>query len=334
MSDKTIKQQALSKAISDLEKTFGKGAVMRLGDNAPVEIEAISTGSIGLDAALGIGGFPKGRIVEIWGSESSGKTTTCLHAIAECQKSGGTAAFIDYENAFDPRWATILGVDNDSLIFAQPTTAEEGLEIVEKLISSSGVDIIVIDSVAAMLPKAELEGDYGDSKVGLAARLMSQAMRKLTGIIHRTNCCCIFINQTRQKIGVVYGSDVVTTGGNALKFYASQRLEIGRSGPQIKDKDGNVTANHIKVKVVKNKLASPFRTAEFDIEFGKGISKVGELIDLGESLGFVEKSGSWYSYGGAKIGQGRDNSKQFMSDNPEVADELEAKIREALANNR
>lgn len=670
MSDKTVKQQALSKAISDLEKTFGKGAVMRLGDNAPVEIESISTGSIGLDAALGIGGFPKGRIVEIWGPPSAGKTTVCLHAIAECQKLGGTAAFIDYENAYDPRWAGTLGVDNDSLIFAQPTTGEEGLEIAEKLISSTGIDIIVFDSVAAMLPKAELDGDYGDSvtfdtpvyvrnkkskvleivpikelyggdsvfrgerhvnrykktkelevlshkgwtdlemvfykrnskgkktvitattsgyvkttpdhclfvggreakpaelsqgmlldvvpspnntgsfgivnpqvafllgawcgdghifskgngnahtryqyasiekplidkivayieanlgvpckvrvqevkgnrqplycidtvtspliqtllrecvapksdlrivpktilnnsidvqaaflegfhaadgnhkdpsigrryynnslpliagvqyllnvagiknyisfsanrlqqltllepltqstsevnsirriietdpeefiydiqtkegtfvtalgnivlhnsKVGLHARLMSQAMRKLTGLAHRTGCCCIFINQLRLKIGIQFGNPETTTGGEALKFYASQRLDIRSSGPQIKDKDGNVTANHVKVKVVKNKLARPFCTAEFDIEFGKGISKVGELIDLGESLGFVEKSGSWYSYGGVKIGQGRDNSKQFMSDNPEVADELEAKIRGALTN--
>ena len=321
--EKDEKLKALQLTVDRLEKTYGKGAVMRLGDKQVVNAEVIPSGSLGLDIALGIQGFPKGRVVEIYGPESSGKTTLAIHAIAEAQKKGGIAAFVDAEHAFDRFYAEKLGVNVNELLIAQPDNGEQALEIAENLIRSGAVDILVVDSVAALVPRAEIEGEMGDSKMGLQARLMSQAMRKLTGTIGKTGCCCIFINQLREKIGVMFGNPETTTGGNALKFYASIRLDIRRSGAAIKDKEGNVVANHVKVKVKKNKLAPPFREAEFDITFGKGISKVGEIVDLGVEYEIIKKSGAWYSYGDAKIAQGREAAKQFMLDNPEVAVEIE-----------
>ena len=329
--EKDSKLKALQMTLDRLDKTYGKGTVMRLGEKQVQEVEIISTGSLGLDIALGIGGLPKGRIVEIYGPESSGKTTLAIHAIAECQKMGGVAAIVDAEHAFDRFYAEALGVDVDALLISQPDNGEQALEITENLIRSGAVDIIVIDSVAALTPRAEIEGEMGESKMGLQARLMSQALRKLTATIGRTNCCCIFINQLREKIGVMFGNPETTTGGNALKFYASVRLDIRKSGSAIKDKDGNLTGNHVKVKVVKNKLAPPFRTAEFDLVFGEGISKVGEIIDLGSDLEIVQKSGAWYSYKGSKVAQGREGAKQFIHDNPEVADEMEREIRAKIA---
>ncbi len=330
-SEKESKQKSLQSAVDRLEKTYGKGIIMRMGDKQVLDVEAISTGSLGLDIALGVNGLPKGRIIEIYGPESSGKTTLAIHAIAQCQKQGGIAAFIDAEHAFDRAYAEALGVDTDNLLISQPDDGEQALEITENLIRSSAIDIIVIDSVAALVPKAEIEGEMGDSKMGLQARLMSQAMRKLTATIGKTGCCCIFINQLREKIGVMFGNPETTTGGNALKFYASVRLDIRKSGAAIKDKEGNLIGNHVKVKVVKNKLAPPFRTAEFDIVFGEGISKSGEIVDLGVEYGVVEKSGAWYSYNGAKIAQGREAARQFLLDNPEVADEMEVKIKAHIA---
>ncbi|MEM6316970.1 MAG: recombinase RecA [Bacteroidota bacterium] len=325
--EKENKLKALQLTVDRLEKTYGKGTVMRLGDKQVVQVETIPTGSLGLDIALGVQGFPKGRVVEIYGPESSGKTTLAIHAIAEAQKKGGIAAFVDAEHAFDRFYAEKLGVDVDNLLIAQPDNGEQALEITENLIRSGAIDIIVVDSVAALVPKAEIEGEMGDSKMGLQARLMSQALRKLTAIIGKANTCCIFINQLREKIGVMFGNPETTTGGNALKFYASVRLDIRRSGAAIKDKEGNVVANHVKVRVKKNKLAPPFREAEFDITYGKGISKVGEIIDLGVDQDIIKKSGSWYSYADAKIAQGREAAKQFMADNPEVAEEIEQKIK-------
>jgi recombination protein RecA len=329
-SEKENKLKSLNATLERLRKTYGKGSVMKLGD-APVEkVEYISTGSIGLDIALGTSGFSKGRIVEIYGPESSGKTTIAIHAIAEAQKKGGIAAFIDAEHAFDRNYASKLGVNCDELIFSQPDSGEQALEITENLIRSGAIDIIVIDSVAALVPRAEIEGEMGDSKMGLQARLMSQAMRKMTAAIGQFNCCVIFINQLREKIGVMFGNPETTTGGNALKFYASQRLDIRRSGAALKDKEGETVGNNVKVKVVKNKLAPPFRVATFDIMYGEGISKVSEIVDLGADLDILAKSGAWYSYNGSKISQGREAAKQFMLDNPEVANEIEAKIREKL----
>lgn len=325
------KQKALQLTVDRLEKTYGKGAIMRLGDKQVVEADTISSGSLGLDIALGIGGFPRGRVIEIFGPESSGKTTLAIHAIAECQKKGGIAAFIDAEHAFDRFYAEALGVDTENLLISQPDNGEQALEITENLIRSGAIDIIVIDSVAALVPRAEIEGEMGDSKVGLQARLMSQAMRKLTGTIGRTGCCCVFINQLREKIGVMFGNPEVTTGGNALKFYASMRIDIRRSGSAIKDREANVVGNTVKVKIVKNKLAPPFRIAIFDIMYGKGISKVGEIIDLGVELEIVKKSGSWFSYEGTKIAQGREAAKQFMDDNPEVAAEVESRIKQKIS---
>ena len=321
------KLKSLKTTIDKLEKDFGKGVVMKLGDKQVVNAETISTGSIGLDIALGIGGFPKGRVVEIYGPESSGKTTLAIHAIANCQKNGGIAAFIDAEHAFDKAYAEALGVDTDNLLIAQPDDGEMALEITENLIRSGAIDIIVIDSVAALVPRSEIEGEMGDSKMGLQARLMSQALRKLTGTIGKTGCCCIFINQLREKIGVMFGNPETTTGGNALKFYASIRLDIRKSGTAIKDKDGNVVGNPVKVKVIKNKLAPPFRTATFDITFGEGISKTGEMVDLGVEADVIQKSGSWFAYNDTKIAQGREAAKQFMADNPELALEVEQKIK-------
>ncbi|HND46724.1 MAG TPA: recombinase RecA, partial [Chitinophagales bacterium] len=312
------KLKALQLTLDKLDKQYGKGTVMKLGDNSIVESDVIPTGSLGLDLALGIGGFPRGRIIEIYGPESSGKTTIAIHAIAETQKRGGICAIIDAEHAFDKKYAEALGVDTDNLYITQPDDGEQALDIAEQLIRSAAIDLVVIDSVAALVPRSEIEGDMGDSKMGLHARLMSQAMRKLTGAINKTSCSCIFINQLRDKIGVMFGSPETTTGGNALKFYASIRLDIRRTG-QIKDKDGNVIGNQTKIKVVKNKLAPPFRTAEFDIFFGKGVSKDGEIIDLGADLGVLQKSGSWYSYEGQKVGQGRDQVKQILADNPAMA---------------
>ena len=324
------KLKVLNATLEKLEKNFGKGSIMRLGDNAVDNIEVISTGSIGLDAALGVGGYPKGRIIEIYGPESSGKTTLAIHAIAEAQKQGGIAAFIDAEHAFDRFYAEKLGVNTADLLVSQPDNGEQALEIADNLIRSGAIDIIVIDSVAALTPKSEIEGDMGDSKVGLQARLMSQAMRKLTATISKTNCCCIFINQLREKIGVMFGNPETTTGGNALKFYASVRIDIRR---QSQIKDGDLAAgNHVKVKVVKNKVAPPFRSTEFDIMFGEGISKMGELVDIGVEKGIIKKSGAWFSYNDTKIGQGRDNVKQMLADNPELAEEIEAKVRESLKN--
>ena len=322
------KLKALQAAMDKIEKTFGKGSIMKMGDDNVQEVEVIPTGSIALNAALGVGGYPKGRIIEIYGPESSGKTTLAIHAIAEAQKAGGIAAFIDAEHAFDRFYAAKLGVDVDNLWISQPDNGEQALEIAEQLIRSSAIDIIVIDSVAALTPKAEIEGDMGDNKVGLQARLMSQALRKLTSAISKTNTTCIFINQLREKIGVMFGNPETTTGGNALKFYASVRLDIRRS-TQLKDGE-EVIGNQTKVKVVKNKVAPPFRKAEFDIMFGEGISRAGEIIDLGADLGIIKKSGSWYSYNETKLGQGRDASKQVIQDNPELAEELEGLIFAAL----
>jgi recombination protein RecA len=319
------KLKALQLTLDKLEKSYGKGAIMKLGDSVVEPVEAISTGSLGLDIALGIGGLPKGRVVEIYGPESSGKTTLATHVIAEAQKKGGIAAFIDAEHAFDKYYAQKLGVDVENLLISQPDNGEQALEIADNLIRSGAIDVIVIDSVAALVPKGEIEGEMGDSKMGLQARLMSQALRKLTGTIAKTNCCCIFINQLREKIGVMFGNPETTTGGNALKFYASVRLDIRRTS-QIKDSD-EVAGNRVKVKIVKNKVAPPFRIAEFDIMFGEGISKVGEIIDLGVDYNIVKKSGSWFSYGETKLGQGRDAVKNLLLDNPDLMDELEAKIR-------
>lgn len=321
----TDKLKALQLTLDKLEKNFGKGSIMKLGDTAVEPIEAISTGSLGLDIALGIGGVPKGRIIEIYGPESSGKTTLATHIVAEAQKKGGIAAIIDAEHAFDKYYAQKLGVDVENLLISQPDNGEQGLEIADNLIRSGAIDVIVIDSVAALVPKGEIEGEMGDSKMGLQARLMSQALRKLTGTIAKTNCCCIFINQLREKIGVMFGNPETTTGGNALKFYASVRLDIRRTS-QIKDSD-EVSGNRVKVKIVKNKVAPPFRIAEFDIIFGEGISKVGEIIDLGVEYGIVKKAGSWFSYGETKLGQGRDAVKALLFDNPDLMDELETKIR-------
>jgi len=328
MNPNAEKLKALQLTLDKLEKSYGKGTVMKLGDKAIESIEAISTGSISLDIALGIGGVPKGRVIEIYGPESSGKTTLATHIIAEAQKQGGVAAFIDAEHAFDKFYAKKLGVDVENLLISQPDNGEQALEIADNLIRSGAIDVIVIDSVAALVPKAEIEGEMGDSKMGLQARLMSQALRKLTGTISKTGCCCIFINQLREKIGVMFGNPETTTGGNALKFYASVRLDIRRTS-QIKDSD-EVSGNRIKVKIVKNKVAPPFRIAEFDIMFNQGISKVGEIIDLGVDFNIVKKAGSWFSYGDTKLGQGRDAVKQLLLDNPELADEIEAKIREEV----
>ena len=322
------KLKALQAAMDKIEKNFGKGSIMKLGDENVQQVEVIPTGSIALNAALGVGGYPKGRIIEIYGPESSGKTTLAIHAIAEAQKAGGIAAFIDAEHAFDRFYASKLGVDVDNLWISQPDNGEQALEIAEQLIRSSAIDIIVIDSVAALTPKAEIEGDMGDNKVGLQARLMSQALRKLTSAISKTNTTCIFINQLREKIGVMFGNPETTTGGNALKFYASVRLDIRRA-TQLKDGE-EVIGNQTRVKVVKNKVAPPFRKAEFDIMFGEGISRAGEIIDLGAELGISKKSGSWYSYNDTKLGQGRDASKQVIQDNPELAEELEGLIFAAL----
>jgi len=319
------KSAALDAALSQIDRAFGKNSVMKLGDKSTMDIEAVSTGSIGLDVALGIGGLPKGRVIEIYGPESSGKTTLTLHAIAECQKTGGVAAFIDAEHALDPVYAAKLGVDVNELLIAQPDTGEQALEIADTLVRSGAVDILVIDSVAALTPRAELEGDMGDSLPGLQARLMSQALRKLTGSISKSGCMVIFINQIRMKIGVMYGSPETTTGGNALKFYSSVRLDIRRIGA-IKYRD-EVIGNQTRVKVVKNKVAPPFRQVEFDIMYGEGISKTGEIIDLGVKAEVVEKSGSWYSYGDERIGQGRENVRKFLLENPQMADEIERKIR-------
>lgn len=329
------KLKALAMTVDRLEKTYGKGSIMKLGDKPALDtIDSVSTGSLGLDIALGIGGLPRGRVVEIYGPESSGKTTLAIHAIAEFQKKGGIAAFIDAEHAFDRAYAEKLGVVTEDLLISQPDNGEQALEIAENLIRSGAIDIIVIDSVAALVPKSEIEGEMGESKMGLHARLMSQALRKLTATIGRTGCCCIFINQLREKIGVMFGNPETTTGGNALKFYASIRLDIRRTSGAIKDKDGNITGNRVKVKVVKNKLAPPFRVAEFDIMYGEGISKSGEIIDLGAELNVVQKSGSWFSYEGTKIAQGRDSAKQFVEDNPEISNELELKIKEKLAGSK
>ncbi len=323
------KLKALQAAMAKIEKDFGKGSIMKLGDEHIENIEVIPTGSIALDNALGVGGYPKGRIIEIYGPESSGKTTLAIHAIAEAQKAGGIAAFIDAEHAFDRFYAAKLGVDVDNLWISQPDNGEQALQIADQLISSSAIDILVIDSVAALTPKKEIEGDMGDNVVGLQARLMSQALRKLTSTISKTNTTCIFINQLREKIGVMFGNPETTTGGNALKFYASVRLDIRKSSA-IKDGD-NILGNLVKVKVVKNKVAPPFRKAEFEITFGEGISKIGEIIDLGVEHNVIQKSGSWFSYNGSKLGQGRDAAKALLKDNPELAEEIEAKVREAIA---
>jgi len=323
------KLKALEATLGNIEKSYGKGAIMKLGDEAVIEIESISTGSLGLDIALGIGGVPKGRVIEIFGPESSGKTTLAMHIIAEAQKQGGIAAFIDAEHAFDRFYAEKLGIDTQNLLISQPDHGEQALEITDSLIRSAAIDVIVIDSVAALTPKSEIDGEMGDSKMGLHARLMSQALRKLTANIAKTGTVCIFINQLREKIGVMFGNPETTTGGNALKFYASVRLDIRRIG-QIKDGD-SVKGNRARVKVVKNKVAPPFRKAEFDIIFGEGISKIGEIIDLGVDYNVVKKSGSWYSYGETKLGQGRDAVKTLLMDNPDMVDELEVKIKEAIA---
>ncbi len=322
------KLKALQSTIDKIEKDFGKGSIMRLGDKAVSEVQVISSGSIALDAALGVGGYPRGRVVEIFGPESSGKTTLAIHAIAEAQKQGGIAAIIDAEHAFDRTYAEKLGVDVENLLFAQPDNGEQALEIADNLIRSGSIDVIVIDSVAALTPKAEIEGDMGDSKMGLQARLMSQALRKLTATISKTNTCCIFINQLRDKIGVMFGNPETTTGGNALKFYASVRVDI-RKLNQLKDGEES-TGNRVRVKIVKNKVAPPFRKAEFDIIFGEGISKTGEIIDLGVEMNIIKKSGSWFSYGDTKLGQGRDAVRQLLLDNPELSAEIESKIRETL----
>lgn len=319
------KQKALDAALGQIERAFGKGSIMKLGQNSSVDIDAVSTGSLGLDIALGIGGLPKGRVIEIYGPESSGKTTLALHVVAEVQKAGGTAAFVDAEHALDPVYAGKLGINLDELLISQPDTGEQALEITDTLVRSGAVDILVIDSVAALTPRAELEGEMGDTHVGLQARLMSQALRKLTGSIAKSKCMVIFINQIRMKIGVMYGSPEVTTGGNALKFYASVRIDIRRIGA-IKEKE-EIVGNQTRVKVVKNKVAPPFKVVEFDIMYGQGISKMGELVDLGVKANIVEKSGSWYSYDSQRIGQGRENAKRFLRDNPEMADEIENAVR-------
>ncbi|MCB0497289.1 MAG: recombinase RecA [Cyclobacteriaceae bacterium] len=329
MSEQSEKLKALQMTIDKLEKAYGKGTVMKLSDENVIDVPAISTGSLGLDIALGVGGIPRGRITEIYGPESSGKTTLSMHAIAEAQKAGGLAAFIDAEHAFDKLYAEKLGIQTDNLLISQPDSGEQALEIAEHLIRSGAIDIIVIDSVAALVPKAELEGEMGDSKMGLQARLMSQALRKLTGTINKTGCACIFINQLREKIGVMFGNPETTTGGNALKFYSSVRLDIRRIG-QIKDTSSDVTGNRTRVKVVKNKVAPPFKVVEFDIMYGQGISKSGEILDLGVELDIINKSGSWFSYEGNKLGQGRDAVKQLIEDNPELMDELEAKIKQSV----
>ena len=325
------KLKALQMTLDKIEKSYGKGTIMKLGDSVVVPVDVIPTGSLTLDMALGTGGLPRGRVVEIYGPESSGKTTLAIHAIAEAQKQGGVAAFIDAENAFDSNYAAKLGVDIENLLVSQPDNGEQALEITENLIRSGALDIIVIDSVAALTPKSEIEGEMGDSKMGLQARLMSQALRKLTGTINKTNCCCIFINQLREKIGVMFGNPETTTGGNALKFYSSVRIDIRRAA-QIKEGD-NITGNRTRVKVVKNKLAPPFRQAEFDIIYGQGISKVGEIIDLAVDHNIIKKSGSWFSYGDTKLGQGRDAVKQLLLDNLELSEELENKIKEAMVAN-
>ena len=330
MSDpKDSKLKALKLTLDKLDKTYGKGSVMKLGDQTVEKVESISSGSIGLDIALGVGGYPKGRVIEIYGPESSGKTTLTLHAIAECQKAGGIAAFIDAEHAFDRFYAEKLGVDLGELVISQPDNGEQALEIADNLIRSGAVDALVIDSVAALTPKSEIEGEMGDSKMGLHARLMSQALRKLTASISKTNCTVFFINQLREKIGVMFGNPETTTGGNALKFYASVRIDIRRS-TQLKDTEGGVQGNKTRVKIVKNKVAPPFKTAEFDIMYGEGISKIGEILDIGVEKDIIEKSGSWFSYGGSKLGQGRDSVKSILKDNPELMEELEQKILEEI----
>ncbi len=327
-NDNSKKMEVLNATLERLEKIYGKGSVMRLGDTPHEAMDVISTGSLGLDIALGVGGLPKGRVIEIFGPESSGKTTLALHAISEAQKNGGIAAFIDAEHAFDRFYAEKLGVDINNLLISQPDNGEQALEIADNLIRSGAIDILVVDSVAALTPKSEIEGEMGDSKMGLQARLMSQAMRKLTATISKTNCCCIFINQLREKIGVMFGNPETTTGGNALKFYASVRIDIRRQ-TQIKEGE-NVVGNHVKVKVIKNKVAPPFRTAEFDIVYGEGISKAGEIIDMGVEYNVIKKSGSWFSYNDAKLAQGREAAKQIVNDNPELMKELEDKIKEAI----
>lgn len=328
-SEKEAKLKALKLTLDKLDKTYGKGAVMKMGDSAVEEVEVIPTGSLGLDLALGVGGYPKGRVIEIYGPESSGKTTLTLHAIAEAQKKGGIAAFIDAEHAFDRYYAEKLGIDIENLIISQPDNGEQALEIADNLIRSGAIDIIIIDSVAALTPKSEIEGEMGDSKMGLHARLMSQALRKLTGSISKTKCTVIFINQLREKIGVMFGNPETTTGGNALKFYASIRLDIRRS-TQIKDNNSSAIGNKTRVKIVKNKVAPPFKTAEFDIMYGEGVSKMGEIIDLGVDYEIIKKSGSWFSYDDTKLGQGRDSVKTLLTDNPELMEELEGKIKEAI----
>ena len=330
MKETKEKSKALGLAIEKLEKTYGQGTIMKLSDENIVKIPSIPTGSLSLDIALGIGGLPKGRIIEVYGPESSGKTTLSMHCIAEAQKKGGIAAFIDAEHAFDKTYAENLGIDTENLLISQPDNGEQALEISEQLIRSNAIDIIVIDSVAALVPKGEIEGEMGDSMMGLQARLMSQALRKLTGVIHKSGCICIFINQLRQKIGVMFGNPETTTGGNALKFYSSVRLDIRRIG-QIKDSPDNINGNRTKVKVVKNKVAPPFKVVEFDIMYGKGISKSGEVLDLGVELELIQKSGSWFSYNGEKLGQGRDSVKTILEDNPELMGELEGLIKEKLA---
>ncbi len=327
--EKEAKLKALKLTLDKLDKTYGKGAVMKMGDHTVEDVEVIPSGSLGLDLALGVGGYPRGRVIEIYGPESSGKTTLTLHAIAEAQKSGGIAAFIDAEHAFDRFYAQKLGVDIDNLIISQPDHGEQALEIADNLIRSGAIDIVIIDSVAALTPKSEIEGEMGDSKMGLHARLMSQALRKLTASISKTRCTVVFINQLREKIGVMFGNPETTTGGNALKFYASVRLDIRRS-TQIKDTEGRVQGNKTRVKVVKNKVAPPFKTAEFDIMYGEGISKIGEILDLGVAYEIIKKSGSWFSYGETKLGQGRDAVKALLQDNPELLEELEDKIKEAI----
>ena len=329
-SEKEAKLKALKLTLDKLDKAYGKGTVMKMSDQAVVDVDSIPSGSLGLDIALGVGGYPRGRVIEIYGPESSGKTTLTLHAIAEAQKLGGIAAFIDAEHAFDRTYAEKLHVDIDNLIISQPDNGEQALEIADNLIRSGAIDIVVIDSVAALTPKSEIEGEMGDSKMGLHARLMSQALRKLTGSISKTHCTVIFINQLREKIGVMFGNPETTTGGNALKFYASVRLDIRRS-TQIKETDGNVSGNKTRVKVVKNKVAPPFKLAEFDIMYGEGISKVGEILDIAVEHDIIKKSGSWFSYGDTKLGQGRDAVKSLIKDNPELMDELEQKVRESVA---